>query len=254
MIWIRKQELINGGCGITEMPKTPAKKEFENMLELLRDAEKFNNLGENDISASILTKLREYIENYTAKMAFLLVMSFSLFSCSTAWHYNKIERKDPNFWSQFSDTIEREKIVWDTVIIDGQVQIVPRVETVYEIIEVDRINPKSKFDYKLQRDQLRHLLNMEKERTKQLKSENSMLKAKSKHQEKTAQIQARMEKRMADSYNKVLKTYSRQETKQVKAENSKWLMFLIGLVVGSIFGMAFMFKHRMNVLRWLTGH
>jgi hypothetical protein len=94
---------------------------------------------------------------------------------------------------------------------------------------------------------------MEKERTKQLKSENSMLKVKARKENKTAQVQARMDKRMADSYNKVLKTYSRQETKQVKAEKGKWLMFLIGLVVGSIFGMAFMFKHRTNVLRWLRG-
>jgi hypothetical protein len=183
----------------------------------------------------------------------IIILFAVLTSCSTAWHYQKIERKDPNFWSQFNDTIEREKVVWDTLVVDGEVRIVPRVETVYEVIYVDRINPKSKFDYKLQRDQLRHLLNMEKQRTKQLKSENSMLKVKARKEEKTAQLKARMEKRMADSYNKVLKTYSRQETKQIKAENSKWLMFLIGLVVGSIFGMAFMFKYRMNVLRWLRG-
>ena len=165
----------------------------------------------------------------------LIILIAILASCSTAWHYGKIERKDPNFWSQFSDTIEREKVVWDTILVDGEVQIVPRVETVYEVIYVDRINPKSRYDYKLQRDQLRYLLNMEKERTKQLKDDN-----------KTLRTQSRTERTVTRQTNRTERTETRQSGKT-------FLLCLISFVMGCLLGMAFMFKYRINVLRWLRG-
>jgi len=184
----------------------------------------------------------------------LIILLAILASCTTAWHYGKIERKDPNFWSQFNDTIQIPFKTYDTIYHDGDtIAIIERIEYRDTIIQTRTINPKSRYDYKSEALQLRHELKLEKERTKQLAIENRTFREKLKHENKTAQVQARMDKRMADSYNKVLKTYSRQETKQIKSENGKWLMFLIGLVVGSIFGMAFMFKYRMNVLRWLRG-
>jgi hypothetical protein len=168
----------------------------------------------------------------------LLILIAILTSCSTAWHYDKIERKDPNFWSQFNDTIEREKVVWDTVVIDGQVQIVPRVETVYEVIYVDRINPKSRFDYKSEALQLRHELKLEKERTKQLKDEN-----------KTLRTQSRTERADIRQTNRTERTETRKEHRGART----FLLCLISFVVGCLIGMAFMFKYRINVLRWLRG-
>jgi hypothetical protein len=147
-------------------------------------------------------------------------------------------------------------VTYDTIYHEGDtIAIIQRIEYRDTIIQTRTINPKSRYDYKSEALQLRHELKLEKERTKQLAIENRTFREKLKQENKTAQVQARMEKQMADSYNKVLKTYSRQETKQVKAENDNrmGLMFLIGLVVGYIFGMAFMFKYRMNVLRWLRG-
>ncbi len=40
----------------------PQKKEFKAMSELLRDAEKYDNAGEKEISKALLTDLCEYIQ------------------------------------------------------------------------------------------------------------------------------------------------------------------------------------------------
>jgi hypothetical protein len=179
----------------------------------------------------------------------LIIILAILASCSTAWHYGKIESKDPNFWSQFNDTIQIPFKTYDTIFHEGDtIAIIERIEYRDTIIQTRTINPKSRYDYKSESLQLRHALKMEKERTKQLANENRLLKAKSRHENRT-------EQKINDDFYKFLEALSKQKTKQVKAENNngKWLMFLIGLVVGSIFGMAFMFKHRTNVLRWLRG-
>lgn len=62
MFWKRKKETSHGALGPLSVPPTPPKKEFETMLEMLRDAEKYNNAGENEVSDAILTHLCEYIE------------------------------------------------------------------------------------------------------------------------------------------------------------------------------------------------
>jgi len=99
----------------------------------------------------------------------IIILLAVLSSCTTAWHYNKIERKDPNFWSQFSDTIQVPFVTYDTIFHDGDtIAIIQRIEYRDTIIQTRTKNPKSRFDYKSEALQLRHDLKMEKEQTKQL--------------------------------------------------------------------------------------
>jgi hypothetical protein len=169
----------------------------------------------------------------------LIILLAILASCSTAWHYNKIERKDPNFWSQFNDTIQIPFKTYDTIYQDGDtIAIIERIEYRDTIIQTRTINPKSRFDYKAQRDQLRHELKLEKERTKQLKEDN-----------KTLRTQSRTERADIRQTNRTERTETRKEHRGART----FLLCLISFVVGCILGMAFMFKYRMNVLRWLTG-
>jgi hypothetical protein len=169
----------------------------------------------------------------------LIILLVILASCSTAWHYGKIERKDPNFWSQFNDTIQMPFVTYDTIFHNGDtIAIIQRIEYRDTIIQTRTINPKSRYDYKAQRDQLRHALKMEKEQTKQLKDEN-----------KTLRTQSRTERTDIRQTNRTERTETRKEHRGART----FLLCLISFVVGGIFGMAFMFKHRTNVLRWLRG-
>jgi hypothetical protein len=166
----------------------------------------------------------------------LLILLAILASCSTAWHYGKIERKDPNFWSQFNDTIQIPFKTYDTIYQDGDtIAIIERIEYRDTIIQTRTISPKSRFDYKAQRDQLRHELKLEKERTKQLKEDN-----------KTLRTQSRTERTDIRQTNRTERTETRQSGKT-------FLLCLISFIIGCLLGMAFMFKHRTNVLRWLRG-
>jgi hypothetical protein len=166
-----------------------------------------------------------------------LIILIAIFaSCSTAWHYQKIESKDPNFWSQFSDTIQIPFKTYDTIYHDGDtIAIIERIEYRDTIIQTRTINPKSRYDYKAQRDQLRHELKLEKERTKQLKDEN-----------RTMRTQSRTKRTDIRQTNRTERTETRQSGKT-------FLLCLISFVMGCLIGMAFMFKYRINVLRWLRG-
>jgi hypothetical protein len=169
----------------------------------------------------------------------LIILIAILASCSTAWHYGKINKKDPNFWSQFNDTIQIPFKTYDTIYHDGDtIAIIERIEYRDTIIQTRTINPKSRFDYKAQRDQLRHELKMEKERTKQLKDDN-----------KTLRTQSRTERTVTRQTNRTERTETRKEHRGART----FLLCLISFVMGCLLGMAFMFKYRMNVLRWLTG-
>ena len=166
----------------------------------------------------------------------LIILLAILTSCSTAWHYNKIERKDPNFWSQFNDTIQIPFKMYDTIYQDGDtIAIIERIEFRDTIIQTRTINPKSRFDYKSEALQLRHELKLEKEQTKQLKAEN-----------KTLRTQSRTERTDIRQTNRTERTETRQSGKT-------FLLCFISFIIGCLIGMAFIFKYRMNVLRWLTG-
>lgn len=67
MFWKRKERIEFTAKGNIFMPPPPPKKEFETMLEILRDAEKFDNAGEKDVSNSTLKTLSEFIECYVSR-------------------------------------------------------------------------------------------------------------------------------------------------------------------------------------------
>lgn len=68
MFWNRKKQIVNSiGRLPLEVPPVPPKKEFATMLEMLRDAEKYDNESEKEASEAILTALTEYIERFKAR-------------------------------------------------------------------------------------------------------------------------------------------------------------------------------------------
>jgi len=169
----------------------------------------------------------------------LIILFAILASCSTAWHYQKIERKDPNFWSQFNDTIQMPFVTYDTIFHEGDtIAIIQRIEYRDTIIQTRTINPKSRFDYKSEALQLRHTLKMEREQTKQLKEDN-----------KTLRTQSRTERTDIRQTNRTERTETRKQHRGAR----RFLLCLISFVVGGIVGMAFMFRHRTKVLKWIGG-
>jgi hypothetical protein len=169
----------------------------------------------------------------------IIILLAILTSCSTVWHYNKIERKDPNFWSRFNDTIQMPFVTYDTIYQDGDtIAIIQRIEYRDTIIQTRMINPKSRFDYKSEALQLRHALKMEKEQTKQLKEDN-----------KTLRTQSRTERTDIRQTNRTERTEARKEHRGART----FLLCLISFVVGCLIGMAFMFRHKTKVLKWIGG-
>ena len=68
MFWKRKERIEQTAKGhIFIPPPPPPKKEFEIMLEILRDAEKFDNAGEKDVSNATLKTLCEFIERHVSR-------------------------------------------------------------------------------------------------------------------------------------------------------------------------------------------
>jgi len=67
MFWKRKEKTTIGALGQIQIPPIPPKKEFSTMLEMLRDAEKYDTENENECRDTILTGLCEYIERFKAK-------------------------------------------------------------------------------------------------------------------------------------------------------------------------------------------
>lgn len=66
MFWKREKRTTVGVLGVMEMPPIPPKKQFATMLEILRDAEKYDNEGDKEVSDAMLTNLCEFIERYKA--------------------------------------------------------------------------------------------------------------------------------------------------------------------------------------------
>lgn len=68
MFWKREDKKEQTPLGlIISIPPIPPKKEFTTMLELLRDAEKYDTSGEPEVSKKILSDLCDFILKYCAK-------------------------------------------------------------------------------------------------------------------------------------------------------------------------------------------
>jgi len=62
MFWNKeKEEKITGKGKVYLAPPPPPKKKFKTMYELLKDAEKYDNAGEEETSKKILENLKHYI-------------------------------------------------------------------------------------------------------------------------------------------------------------------------------------------------
>jgi hypothetical protein len=69
MFWSRKDKNINTRIGPILVPPIPPKREFNIMLEILRDSEKYDNEGERELSKKMLLSLKEYIDEYFEKLS-----------------------------------------------------------------------------------------------------------------------------------------------------------------------------------------
>jgi len=67
MFWNRKEKVVIGSLGPLLIPPIPAKREFETMLEILKDAEKYDNGNDIEVRNALLTTLCEHIEVFKAK-------------------------------------------------------------------------------------------------------------------------------------------------------------------------------------------
>jgi hypothetical protein len=67
MFWKREKTITYSPVGPLLQIQPPPKKDFQTMLELLRDAEKFDNSGEKDVSNATLKNLCEFIQSYVAR-------------------------------------------------------------------------------------------------------------------------------------------------------------------------------------------
>jgi hypothetical protein len=142
-------------------------------------------------------------------MRALLIIPILFAACSAPWHLQKAIKKQPDIinaitdtvttWVNLKDTIwtERGYIVRDTLI-----EVKTVTNTVY-------IQPKSRFDYKAERDSLRHALAMEKQATKQ------------------ARIQARQEIKNTKVEQRTKRTEIRQENR-----SNWWVWLLAGIAIG----------------------
>ena len=64
MFWIRKPQIFNSCIEPIAVLDNKAKKEFETMINILKDAEKYDSGNEPQVSLKMLITLKEYIEKY----------------------------------------------------------------------------------------------------------------------------------------------------------------------------------------------
>ena len=65
MFWKRKQIISSTAKGFPiALPPIPPKKEYEIMLELLREAEHFSHSGDSDVEKEQLEMLKRAIDRY----------------------------------------------------------------------------------------------------------------------------------------------------------------------------------------------
>jgi len=152
-----------------------------------------------------------------------LIFLLLLTSCRTPEQLiNKAQRKDPSIMGMFNDTLRIPYVTYDTIFHNGDtIAIIQRVAYRDTVIQVRQIHAKGKYDYKrerdllkFQKDSLSHALKMEKQRTKQHSKEIGLEK-----------LKARLDKRKANAYNSVLKTYARQEGKTERSNRLFWVLY-----------------------------
>ena len=164
----------------------------------------------------------------------LLFLSLVLYSCSSQWHINKAIKKDGSILNQYNDTIQLNRIVYDTIFgADGDtIAIIQRVEYYDTIIQTKYVKGKTRFDFKFQRDSLLHVLKMERQFTKQNKADN-------KFKADSLQHLLKMERQFTKqnkSNKRAEKVNSRQDNRTERSSNKTILWCLLSLLVGVVIG------------------
>ena len=117
----------------------------------------------------------------------LLILS----ACSAPWHLQKAIKKQPDIIQVIPDTVTTWVNVKDTIWTERGYLVRDTLIEVKTVTNTIYIQPKSRHDYKSERDSLRHVLAMEKQATKQAR--HDVRKAKS--EQRTKRIEIRAQKR-----------------------------------------------------------
>jgi len=160
----------------------------------------------------------------------ILFLSLVLYSCSSQWHINRAIKKDGSILNQYNDTIQLNRIVYDTIFgADGDtIAIIQRVEYYDTIIQTKYVKGKTRFEFKFQRDSLLHVLKMERQFTKQNKVDN-------KFKADSLQHLLKMERQFTKqnkSNKRAEKVNSRQDNRTLRASNKTLLWCLLSLLLG----------------------
>lgn len=137
----------------------------------------------------------------------LFIALITLVSCSAPWHLQKAINKQPDIIKVVPDTVTRFINSVDTTYTDNGTVIRETIIEVKEVVNTVYIQPKSKYDYKSEKDSLKHALAMEKEKTKQAK-------AKGKEDVKKERIKARESIKKIREYERSKRVKERQENKR----------------------------------------
>ena len=85
-----------------------------------------------------------------------IIILLLLASCSPSWHVNKAIKKQPNLFAHESDTIRLELTKYDTIrTLEGYEVVRVKFDTII-VTNTKVVQAKSKYDYKAERDSLRH--------------------------------------------------------------------------------------------------
>lgn len=85
-----------------------------------------------------------------------IIILLLLVSCSPSWHVNKALKKQPDIFSHESDTIRLELTKYDTIrTLEGYEVVRTKYDTII-VTNTKIVQAKSKYDYKAERDSLRH--------------------------------------------------------------------------------------------------
>lgn len=179
----------------------------------------FQLLFFNNSSEKARINLRAFfLLNLLMKKILLLLM---VASCSPAYHVNRALKKQPDIFSQESDTIRLELTRIDTIYTGRGYGI---VTTKYDTIIVTNtkvVEAKSKFDYKAERNQLRYDLSVIKQIAHQREDSLSY-----------ALKMAKQNVKVVKEETKQIKTVTKSE----KRDFWKWIFLSILLVVIAYFG------------------
>jgi hypothetical protein len=147
----------------------------------------------------------------------LIIFALILTSCRTPQQLiDKAIKKDAAILGQYNDTIQVPRIVLDTVWNETRdtFNLIQRVEYYDTIYQVQYIHAKGKYDYKRERDQLRHDLKM-------ARLENKTLRTNIRQSE-------RSNRREIVQENKTARTTVRKENKRAfKFLGIAWIFVLI---------------------------